>query len=350
MKKLNKPTTMLVAFAIAAAMTGCGKDDEPNSEIPDNSNKSEPKLTGFVNGHEAIDLGLSVKWATCNYGASSPSEYGNYYAWGETTTRDSYYPDTYKYYNPRTGRDNDLMNNIQGSKYDVAKNWGSNWRMPSKSEFEELLSKCTWVWTTLSGVNGYKITSTNGMSIFLPANGSYSATEKGAKANIWGLYWSGTFKITTNFYSYAYALTFTQSKRNLDGHYRFSGIAIRPVTTSTLSNSNQIGGGSSSGSTGGGGSTSYEKPDIALEDFTTYPTKIKVNYRIYNQDKAKVTSAKVYYGTSSPSKSISTTVAGTLITTYISGLKKGTTYYVKCIATGKGGSTTSETTRIITDF
>lgn len=175
------------------------------------------------------------------------------------------------------------------------------------------------------------------------------ATEKGAKANIWGLYWSGTFKITTNFYSFAYALTFTQSKRNLDGHYRFSGIAIRPVTTSTLSNSNQIGGGSSGGSTGGG-STSYEKPDIALEDYTTYPTKIKVNYRIYNQDKAKVTSAKVYYGTSSPSKSISTTVAGTLITTYISGLKKGTTYYVKCIATGKGGSTTSETTRIITDF
>ena len=131
-------------------------------------------------------------------------------------------------------------------------------------------------------------------------------------------------------------------------------MAVRPVTKygATGGSGNSGGGnnGNSGGSTGGGGSTSYEKPDIALEDYTTYPTKIKVNYRIYNQDKAKVTSAKVYYGTSSPSKSISTTVAGTLITTYISGLKKGTTYYVKCIATGKGGSTTSETTRIITDF
>ena len=56
------------------------------------------------------------------------------------------YRDTYKYYNPRTDRDNDLLNNIQGSKYDVAKNWGGNWRMPSKAEFEELLSKCSWKW------------------------------------------------------------------------------------------------------------------------------------------------------------------------------------------------------------
>lgn len=83
------------------------------------------------------------------------------------------YRDTYKYYNPRTDRDNDLLNNIQGSKYDVAKNWGGNWRMPSKAEFEELLSKCSWKWITIAGTNGYKITSSNGMSIFLPANGSF---------------------------------------------------------------------------------------------------------------------------------------------------------------------------------
>ena len=78
------------------------------------------------------------------------------------------------------------MNNIQGSKYDVAKNWGGNWRMPSKAEFEELLSKCSWKWTTMSGTSGYKITSSNGMSIFLPANGEHSGVEKGAKAGIWG--------------------------------------------------------------------------------------------------------------------------------------------------------------------
>ena len=99
------------------------------------------------------------------------------------------------------------------------------------------------------------------------------------------------------------------------------------------------------------GSTSYEKPDIAFNDFTAYQTKLKVVYKIYNKDKAKVTSAKVYYGTSSnPTKSVSATVTGVLITANISGLKKGTTYYVKCVATGKGGTTTTGTTKVITNY
>ena len=226
--------------------------------------------------------------------------------------------------------------------------------MPSKAEFEELVNKCTWKWTTVSGTNGYKVTGSNGMSIFLPANGSYFATEKGAKAGIWGEYWTGTFKNTTDFYSHAYALTFTQSKKNIDGCYRYVGLAIRPVTTSAFSSSSQ-GGNNGGGSTGGGGntggSTSYEKPDIAFDDFTAYQTKLKVVYKIYNKDKAKVTSAKVYYGTSSnPTKSVSATVSGVLITANISGLNKGTTYYVKCVATGKGGTTTTGTTKVITNY
>ena len=105
------------------------------------------------------------------------------------------------------------------------------------------------------------------------------------------------------------------------------------------------------GVSGGGGSTSTpEKPEIGLEDYTCYTTSITVKYRIYNQDKAKVTSAKGYYGTSSASKSVSASVSGSLITIRITGLKKGTTYYVKCSATGKGGTTTSETTKLITDY
>lgn len=101
----------------------------------------------------------------------------------------------------------------------------------------------------------------------------------------------------------------------------------------------------------GGGSTSYEKPDIGFNDFTAYQTKLKVVYKIFNKDEAKVTSAKVYYGTSSnPTKSVSATVAGVLITANISGLQKGTTYYVKCAATGKGGTTSTETTKVITNY
>ena len=356
----TKLAVLFMSIAITAIppmFTSCssGDDDEEENYFPDGDNSNDDKkLSGVINGHEAVDLGLSVKWASCNYGASSSYSYGNYYAWGETSTRNSYYRDSYKYYNPKTDRDNDLMNNIQGSKYDVAKNWGGSWRMPSKAEFEELVNKCTWKWTTVSGTNGYKVTGSNGISIFLPANGSYFATEKGAKAGIWGEYWTGTFKNTTDFYSHAYALTFTQSKKNIDGCYRYVGLAIRPVTTSAFSSSSQ-GGNNGGGSTGGGGntggSTSYEKPDIAFDDFTAYQTKLKVVYKIYNKDKAKVTSAKVYYGTSSnPTKSVSATVSGVLITANISGLNKGTTYYVKCVATGKGGTTTTGTTKVITNY
>lgn len=97
--------------------------------------------------------------------------------------------------------------------------------------------------------------------------------------------------------------------------------------------------------------SSYEKPDVSFYDFTATQTKLKVVYKIFNKDAAKVTSAKVYYGTSSnPTKSATAIVAGVLITANISGLKKGTTYYVKCVATGKGGTTTTETTKVITNY
>lgn len=93
--------------------------------------------------------------------------------------------------------------------------------------------------------------------------------------------------------------------------------------------------------------SSYEKPDLDYYDYTPYQTKMKVVYKIYNKDKAKVTSAKVYYGTSSnPTQSVAATVSGVLVTATITGLKKDTKYYVKCSATGKGGTTTTSTTRL----
>ena len=130
--------------------------------------------------------------------------------------------------------------------------------------------------------------------------------------------------------------------------YVFYSFGQKPSSGSNNDDGNSNGGDTGGGSTGG--STSYEKPDIAFNDFTAYQTKLKIVYKIYNKDKAKVTSAKVYYGTSSnPTKSVSASVAGVLITANISGLKKGTTYYVKCVATGKGGTTTTGTTKVITN-
>lgn len=100
---------------------------------------------------------------------------------------------------------------------------------------------------------------------------------------------------------------------------------------------------------GSGGGNSYEKPEIGLMDYDCYSTSITVRWRIYNQDKANVTSAKGYYGTSSASRATSATVSGSLITVRFTGLQKNTTYYLKCTATGKGGTTTSETTRLSTN-
>ena len=94
-----------------------------------------------------------------------------------------------------------------------------------------------------------------------------------------------------------------------------------------------------------------EKPDIGFYDFTATKTSVTVTYKIYNKDEAKVSDAKIYYGTSSnPTTGKNASVNGTLIKATISGLKAGTTYYVKCRATGAGGTTTSETSRVITTY
>ena len=127
----------------------------------------EKKLNSIA-GHDYVDLGLpsGTKWATCNVGATAPHEYGNYYAWGETTTKS-----TYSSENSRTHGVS--MNDISGNPtYDAARaNWGGTWRMPTEAEMEELKDNCTWTWTTQNGVNGCTITGPNGNSLFLPAAG-----------------------------------------------------------------------------------------------------------------------------------------------------------------------------------
>lgn len=108
------------------------------------------------------------------------------------------------------------------------------------------------------------------------------------------------------------------------------------------------GSGGSSGGNSGGNSSSYEKPEIGLSDYSFTTSSLTVYYRIYNQDAAKVSSAKGYYGTSSASSPVSATVTGSMIIIRLTGLKKNTTYYVKCSATGPGGTTTSDVSRLVT--
>ena len=172
----------------------------------------------LINEHEAVDLGLpsGLKWASCNIGANSPEEFGNYYAWGETSVKDHYditnhflYDDKCnclaltlmgKYYRTGYSRKRYKCGNITTSliyytiygsdKYDAARrNWGLDWRLPSPSEFDELISCCKWIWLNNNEVNGYKVIGPNGNWIFLPAAGIHHSSH-----NESGHYWTGSSK------------------------------------------------------------------------------------------------------------------------------------------------------------
>ena len=189
----------------------------------------------------AIDMGLSVKWANCNIGAIHPEEYGDYFAWGEIDPQiQNYYVwDTYKWCN---GSSNSLTKYNTNSSYgtvdnkisldledDAARaNWGGSWRMPTDAEWTELRENCTWTWTTRNGVNGRLVTSnTNGNSIFLPAAGTRNNGLLYSAGNM-GTYWSSSLSIDGPFNADDVII-------NSDSVYKFGasrsvGLPVRPVT------------------------------------------------------------------------------------------------------------------------
>jgi len=184
--------------------------------------EAQQPATGTIAGHEYVDLGLSVKWATCNVGASSPSDYGNYYAWGETRTKSEYTEENCKTNNKNIG---DISGN---SQYDAARaNWGGSWRMPTKAEMDELVNNCDWTLTTQGGHNGYRVTSkTNGNSIFLPAAGWRNGSSLYGESK--GTYWYSTpYESDTQS---AYGLYFSSGGRDVLCYYRSYGRSVRPVS------------------------------------------------------------------------------------------------------------------------
>ncbi|MBQ4525349.1 MAG: hypothetical protein IJA00_04660 [Bacteroidaceae bacterium] len=186
------------------------------------------KIAG-LNGCEVVDLGLSVKWASCNVGAFFPEEYGGYFAWGETKEKSSYYLATYKHFNSSTKGFYDIGSNISKTSYDVAYvKWGGSWRMPTHDEIKELVDNCSWEWITYNGVNGQLVTAPNGNSIFLPAAGYRYGTDLNSCGSN-GYYWSATF-YGDDSYS-AYSLNFDGGGNYLDfrdGLRRY-GFTVRPV-------------------------------------------------------------------------------------------------------------------------
>ena len=194
-------------------------------------------------GVEAVDLGLpsGTKWASCNVGAESPEEYGNYYAWGEVKTKANYSWSTYKY----AKKDKEKLTkycaiSTYGYNGFVDKKrilelgddaayalWGGAWRMPTQAEWEELVNNCTWTWTTQNNVNGYLVKSnTNNNSIFLPAAGCHKGTAFNDAGSI-GYYWSANLRLSS---CYAIFLNFTLDSHSVGSRLdRCFGLSVRPV-------------------------------------------------------------------------------------------------------------------------
>lgn len=173
------------------------------------------------NGGNAVDLGLSVKWADRNVGADSPEAYGEYYAWGEITIKDSYT----EYNNTTFGK---ATGEISGNAtYDVATTtWGDGWRLPTVEEINELVANCTWTWVEQNGVNGMSVKAANGNTIFLPAAGFYDETSV-SLAGSYGTYWTGSPYDSWNYQ--ANSIDFGSNGQGQYPNYRYEGRVIRPV-------------------------------------------------------------------------------------------------------------------------
>lgn len=173
-----------------------------------------------------IDLGLSVKWADRNVGAASSESVGEFFSWGETKSKSEFKRDNYQWFKDNQYSNPGGLSDISGSSYDPAKSsFGGSWRMPTEAEIEELITKCTWTWTTTNGVQGYKVTGKNGNSIFLPANG-----EKTEDHTPTGSYWSSESNPSAAYFSYI--LHFEKGKKECVDDLRESFGAIRPVSGS----------------------------------------------------------------------------------------------------------------------
>ena len=192
---------------------------------------------GYENGHEYVDLGLSVKWATCNIGADSAWNGGAYFEWGEVEPRQwgdskenkycAYFSDITKYCTIAKYGYNGLVDDkiILDAEDDAATiNWGGRWRMPTKEEFEELCDNCTFELQTLNGKIGYKVIGKNGNFIFLPMPDFEEGEAMWVRV---GRYWSSSLYISLPFQAYQMVL----EKYSVDVHdwSRSSSAFIRPV-------------------------------------------------------------------------------------------------------------------------
>lgn len=201
-----KNTKLFAALCCTAVLFAACEQDKTSDPVKDTTvNKvtiDGVTVSGSIASHDYVDLGLSVKWATCNLDATKPEEFGNYYAWGETALDSVYSWDAYKYgtdFDALTKYCNnssygtvDNLTTLEAADDAATANWGSEWRMPTIDEWKELISDCTWKWVSLNEIDGYEVKSSkNGNTLFLPAASCRRAEDLGFPS-AHGCYWSSS--------------------------------------------------------------------------------------------------------------------------------------------------------------
>lgn len=235
---------VVILLALAFGLTGCKKPDDPANTGNDNNQNDSIIGADSLVSHGFVDLGLpsGTLWAVCNVGAATPEDFGDYFSWGETSTKEIYSWNTYQYgdfvdehfeltkycSDPSFGLHGfvDTLTVLEPVDDAARANWGSDWRMPTKEEWNELYRKTTCAGTTQHGVYGWLFTGRNGNSIFLPAagfrlNGELICTGL-------GVYWSSS--LHTEFLDRGWSLHFDADNCHVCGTYeRSRGQVIRAV-------------------------------------------------------------------------------------------------------------------------
>lgn len=233
MTKKSFYAVLIVVFfyvsTVAIAQKPLKKPINPNPPSKETTSKlhckkiTTPSLPdGYIEGHGYVDLGLSVKWATCNVGASKVGEYGGFFAFGETETKTiGYTPSTCKTWDKQLG---DISRNYI---FDTAfANWGGSWRMPTQKEMEELTEKCSFMWISVDGNEGCLVIGPNNKAIFLPASGEF-IEKNNRDLDTGGSYWSSTASENLR---YAVSLDFLNGDIGINMNYRPYGLSVRPVS------------------------------------------------------------------------------------------------------------------------
>ena len=243
---MKKYLYLLLMF-VCIGFVSCGGDDDDNNNDKPNNESPNSSTNGSTNSNgmkvaEAVDLGLSVKWASWNVGASAPEDFGNYYAWGELEPKTFYQEVNYSlekyrtvtatqhYFTSLISRGN-IADDVN---YDVAAaKWGAGWCMPSKAQFEELLTKCSHGPSTSNGVKGELFVGPNNNTIFLPYCGKRTKETFGVGEYM--CYWTSTNDyIIINYQSGLYGVVplSTSSSYSYVAYNdcdASSGLSIRPV-------------------------------------------------------------------------------------------------------------------------